>query len=443
MSGEAPVRPPPAPEARALDAPYPLLRRFRRRIVPGAALFVVLAAIMLGYTVNRVIERVYLEIAEVRANAILRSIQAALPATAATLAAGKLADGDVRALQGFVAGLAADTRLQRLKIYDLSRRVLFSSTVAEIGGTEDNPALRAVIASRVRRLVDHRERDGTRVYELYVPLVSPEGRFHSVMELYEPTEFLDRTVAAEVWPPIALAAALFVALFAALYFIVRRGQADITARTEALGGLRRRLERFVSASAVGAVHAAKGGPVASRRVEATLLYADVRGFTSYAEANEPERVIALLNAVLAIEIDAVGGNGGDVDKMIGDALLARFAGEGRQKRALRAAAGILAGVRAANLPRGIGIGVYDGTVIVGALGPEKRQDFTVIGDAVNTAARLCSAAKEGELVADVGTLRAAGWPVAAEEVIVAKGKQVAVIAGRYATDAAQAHASRD
>ena len=49
----------------------------------------------------------------------------------------------------------------------------------------------------------------------------------------------------------------------------------------------------------------------------------MRGFTSYAEANEPERAIALLNAVLAIEIDAVGGNGGDVDKMIGDALLAR------------------------------------------------------------------------------------------------------------------------
>jgi len=426
----------------ATDAPYPLLRRFLGRIAPGAAIFAVIAAVVLGFAVNRVIERVYLEIAEVRALSIVGSIRSALPATGEALTRGTPSEDDVQALHRFFASHAGDPRLQRVKIYDLARRVLFSTNHAEVGGTEDNAALRAVIASRARRLVDHRGRDGSRVYELYVPLVAADGAFHAVMELYEPTEYLDRTIAAEIWPPLVLSAALFVVLFLGLYFIVRRGQADITARTRALTDLRQRLERFVSASAVGAVHAARGGPVASRRIAATLLYADVRGFTSFAEASDPQDAIALLNAVLAIEVAAVGRGAGDVDKMIGDALLARFAGEGRQRRALEAAAAILDGVRRAKLARGVGIGIYSGTVIVGALGPEERQDFTVIGDAVNTAARLCAAAKAGEIVADVDTLRGAGWPVAAAEEITVKGRQAALIIGRVDTEAALFHAAR-
>ena len=426
----------------ALDAPYPLLRRFLGRIVPGAAIFAALAAALVGFAVNRVIESVYLEIAEVRAQGILRSIQKTMPATGAALAQGRLGADDIRALTGFFATMAGEPRLQRVKIYDLSRRVLFSTDGSEVGGTEDNPALRAVIASRARRLVDHRERDGSRVYELYVPLIAPDGAFSAVIELYEPTEYLDHTVAGEIWPPVALSGALFVALFAALFFIVRRGQADIAARTHALTELRLRLERLVSDSAVGAVHAAHGGPLASQRIDVTLLYADVRGFTSFAERAEPEAVITLLNGVLAIEVEAVRRSAGDVDKMIGDALLARFAGEGRQRRALEAAAAILDGVRRAKLPRGVGIGIHDGTVIAGAIGPEERQDFTVIGDAVNTAARLCTAAGEGEIVADAATLRAGGWPLPAAEEIAVKGKQAPLTIGRYGADAALRLAAR-
>lgn len=362
--------------------------------------------------------------------------------TGAALAKGRLGDADVRALSAFLATMPGEPRLQRVKIYDLSRRVLFSNNPGEVGGTEDNPALRAVIANRARRLVDHRERDGSRVYELYVPLIAPDGTFGAVMELYEPTEYLDRTVAGEIWPPVALSIALFAALFGALFFIVRRGQADIAARTLALTELRRRLERLVSASAVGAVHEARGGPLASERVQVTLLYADVRGFTAYAEHAAPEAVIALLNGVLAIEVEAVRRRDGDVDKMIGDALLARFAGAGRERRALAAAAAILDGVRGASLPRAVGIGIHDGTVIAGAIGPEERQDFTVIGDAVNTAARLCAAAAEGEIVADAATLAAAGWPLPAPERITVKGKRAPLAIGRYGTDAALRNAAR-
>ncbi|MCW5772650.1 MAG: hypothetical protein KIT16_13490 [Rhodospirillaceae bacterium] len=433
----APPRDPPPNDA-PLDAPYPLLRRFLGRIVPAAALFLVVAIVVLGLAVNRVIEGVYLEIAELRAHSLLHAIRKSLPATGKALDAGRLGEADIRALERFFATATGDPRLQRVKIYDRARRVLFSTNAAEIGGTEDNAALRAVIAHRTRRLVDHRERDGTRVYELYVPLAAPNGRFSAVMELYEPTEYLDRTVAGEIWPPLALSVAIFAALFGALYFVVKRGQADIAARTRALTELRQRLERLVSASAVGAVHAAKGGPLASRRIEATLLYTDLRGFTAFAEREAPETVIALLDALLAIEIEAVSRHGGDVDKMIGDALLARFAGPDRHRRALAAAAAILAGVRDSGLALGVGVGVHHGAVIVGALGPEARQDFTTIGDAVNTAARFCTAARAGEIVADLDTLAAAGWPTARAEHIVAKGKQAALAVGRFSTDDALA-----
>jgi class 3 adenylate cyclase len=439
MEGDPPADTNPS----ALDSPYPLLRRFLGRIVPGAAVFAIVSALALGTAVVRVIEDVYLEIAEVRAQGILRSVQRVMPVTASALMAGKLGEADVEALTRFLATMPGEPRLQRIKIYDLSRRVLFSSNLADLGATEDNPALRAVIAGRVRRLVDHREGDGTRVYELYVPIISPDGKFNAVMELYEPTDYLDRTVAVEIWPPVALSVALLAALFMALYVVVRAGQGDITARSQALTRLRQRFERLVSSSAVGAVHAAQGGALASRRMEVTLLYADVRNFTALAESAEPEIVVDFLNRLLAIEVARVREFGGDVDKMIGDALLARFAGEGRQARALAAAAAVLAAVQRADLPRGIGVGVHDGTVIAGAIGPEERQDFTVIGDAVNTAARLCAAAKAGELVCDESTLATAGWPLAMAEEITVKGKQAILRIGRFSTDEARRVAAGD
>ena len=192
--------------------------------------------------------------------------------------------------------------------------------------------------------------------------------------------------------------------------LVILAQRNIDGRAALTADLRRRLERLLSGAASRAVHRAvsAGGVIPSMRTRCTLFYSDIRDFSSFAEANEPEEVVHFLNRLLAIVVDEVKRAGGDVDKLIGDAVLARFQGEDAEARAIQAARAALAATVSARLPRGIGIGLYTGEVISGTVGSADRMDFTVIGDSVNLAARLCAAAARGEIVADADTVAAAG-----------------------------------
>ena len=131
------------------------------------------------------------------------------------------------------------------------------------------------------------------------------------------------------------------------------------------------------------------------RTRCTVLYSDIRNFTSFAEANVPERVVQFLNRTMTIIVDAITRADGDVDKLIGDAFWRASRHRGGSARHRRARDAIRL-VEQAGLPRGVGIGIYTGEVISGTVGSADRMDFTVIGDSVNLAARLCSAAARGE-----------------------------------------------
>ncbi len=145
---------------------------------------------------------------------------------------------------------------------------------------------------------------------------------------------------------------------------------------------------------------------------------------SFAEANEPERVVQFLNQTMSIIVGAITRAGGDVDKLIGDAILARFQGAGAEARAIGAARDAIQLLEQAGLPRGVGIGIYTGEVISGTVGSADRMDFTVIGDSVNLAARLCTAASRGEIVADAETVKTAGeTSFGAAETISVKGRR--------------------
>ena len=139
---------------------------------------------------------------------------------------------------------------------------------------------------------------------------------------------------------------------------------------------------------------------------ATFLFTDVRGFTSMSEKLEPEQVTYIMNRALTAQQTAVQKNGGMVDKYIGDAMMAIFSApldlDFHENKALDCAIDIQKNMKELNIeleeknipPVAIGIGINTGYAVIGNMGSESRFDYTAIGDAVNTAARLESGTKE-------------------------------------------------
>jgi adenylate cyclase len=145
-----------------------------------------------------------------------------------------------------------------------------------------------------------------------------------------------------------------------------------------------------------------------RTNEATILFMDVRGFTSYSSAKDPEKIVEELNEYFEIVTTVIINYGGYVDKFIGDAVLAVFGVPIYNKRHLERGvqAAVLiqkelfkAGKNKDNkLLTSVGIGIESGVVISGNIGTEMKMEYTVIGDSVNIASRLNGLAKSGEIV---------------------------------------------
>ena len=171
-------------------------------------------------------------------------------------------------------------------------------------------------------------------------------------------------------------------------------------------GLRERvnLAKFVSKGAISAVASASGAMRRhGMRRHVVVLFSDIRGFTSFSETREPEEVLSMLNAYLQAQAEVVHAHGGDIDKFVGDELMALFYGEAAETDAAKCGVAMIEAVRKENLSRGvdgvaIGIGINAGPAIVGAMGAEARMDFTAIGDTVNLSARLCSNAAPGQVL---------------------------------------------
>jgi class 3 adenylate cyclase len=143
----------------------------------------------------------------------------------------------------------------------------------------------------------------------------------------------------------------------------------------------------------------EGLDLEGEEVEATLLFLDVRNFTAFAERARPREVVALLDGLWEIVVPVLLRHGGHANKFIGDGLLGVFGTPDRHRdhadRAVAAATEIVALVRKRYRGRfGVGIGLNSGRVVTGTVGGGGRVDFTVIGDAVNTAARVETATRE-------------------------------------------------
>jgi adenylate cyclase len=141
----------------------------------------------------------------------------------------------------------------------------------------------------------------------------------------------------------------------------------------------------------------EGTRLNAEEVEVTVMFLDIRNFTAYAEAREPNDVVALVNTLFELVIPLIHRHGGYVDKFIGDGLLAVFGAPrplvGHADAALAAALEITSVVRR-RLDVEIGIGLNSGRVIAGNVGGGGRLEYSVIGDPVNVAARMEAATRQ-------------------------------------------------
>lgn len=183
-----------------------------------------------------------------------------------------------------------------------------------------------------------------------------------------------------------------------------------------ISDLRERLElmKFVSRGTVSAIQSAdEGMSRGGERRRVSVIFTDIRGYTEFAETVPPERVIEALNDYFEVQAGIVENHGGDVDKFIGDSLVAVFEGPGMETRAVLCAADLSAAMvgllaEHPDYPLHVGIGIASGDVVMGAMGARDRMDFTVLGSTVNKAARFCAKAAPGQVLADAATRSAFG-----------------------------------
>jgi adenylate cyclase len=205
-----------------------------------------------------------------------------------------------------------------------------------------------------------------------------------------------------VYPTLAIALT-YLAVLGLRYFTELRERRRVTAV----------FGRYVAADVVDEVLAAPQNAMAtlkgaSRPISA--LFADLRGFTAASEGSAPTDVVAGLNLYLDAMVRAVNEESGTIDKFMGDCVMA-FWGAPRYvpnhaERAIRAGLLMQEYLEAAKLQAdeiglrvpGVGVGVATGEAVVGNIGSADRLDYTVIGDTVNTASRICGVAEAGEIV---------------------------------------------
>ena len=169
---------------------------------------------------------------------------------------------------------------------------------------------------------------------------------------------------------------------------------------------------------------------------ATFLFTDVRGFTSLSEKLQPEEVTEIMNKALTVQVECVQRNGGMVDKFIGDACMAIFNApmdlEDHENKAVKTAIEMQEAIKELNKELSheiaIGVGVNTGEAVIGNMGSSTRFDYSAIGDAVNTAARLESATKEAgvDILIGENTAQSVNYKLKSLKAMKVKGKAKAL-----------------
>lgn len=164
------------------------------------------------------------------------------------------------------------------------------------------------------------------------------------------------------------------------------------------------MQKFVSTSTLSMIRQADKGEIklGGERKNVTVLFSDIRGFTAFSEKVDPEEVIGMLNMYLSKQAKLVLKFNGEIDKYVGDELVAVFEGENMVDNAVLCSLEIQKEMdilhQQLEAKVRIGIGINTGMVVMGNMGSEERMDYTVLGSTVNLGARLCSKAQPGQIL---------------------------------------------
>lgn len=424
---------PPAGRASAPGQPYPLLRRFFIVVLPLLAL--ALAGLLIAATValSTIVQRVYEADAAGRHVSMVASLATEAPGALAAIAEGRFPE-------------PADASRTRALLDKKAR--MFGLTCVGLIATDGTAFVKE---GRACPALDHKRRKDIETFVTRGP-TEPGQRFFKVIEEPVPA-WLVASVAPSAAGPVVIATLqdstpftevigantmtwvgglglAFVAVVGVVLFLVASTQTEINRRSEALSSARDRIARFVSRH----VRTSALGIDEARRTVTAVLFMDIRDFSSLAEAARPEEAAALVTTIARIGFAAVQTHGGDVDRLIGDGLIARFDGPDRVERAFAASGEILSQVAAARTARAVGIGLMDGEVVEATIAVGDRADATILGRIVNLSARLCSAARAGEVVA-AASLPVPAWCALADvgtEHLTLKGHRQPFAARRLA-----------
>jgi class 3 adenylate cyclase len=194
-------------------------------------------------------------------------------------------------------------------------------------------------------------------------------------------------------------------LFKPVNGVLLRARVAASLEKKRLRDQQRELFRKFATAEVAEELLATGFALGGKHVDATVMFSDIRSFTSLAESLQPAETIDLLNSYYTLMFDAIGSHGGIVNQMLGDGLMALFGAPlpraDHAERAVRAGLEMLelvAGFDREQKAQGkpeirIGIGIASGQVIAGYTGTERRVTYTCVGDTVNLAAHLESHTK--------------------------------------------------